>query len=126
MSAPKSVPSDVEYDALAALGETHMDFFVARAVPMGSEGNVFHLMLFTKSLLAMWNQHVVIEDPLVESFLVPFDENDVAHKVYFVVCKYLSPADQQLFGGEVSVVAARRSTSMVAATTLERYLSEVF
>ena len=123
MSNYRSVPSDLEYDALAALGETHMDFFVSKAVCVSSSGNMYRLMMLSQTLEPINIQEFVVDDLLLERFLPISGKSAIVHNVITIVGMYLDSGEQQLFGGDATIVAARRSTSVLAASTLQPYLS---
>ena len=125
MARQRSAPNDAEFKALAALAGDNMDFFQSRAVRLtNTYDNKINLLLLSPSLEPVAVVDVVVEDTLVESFLPLFEKDSIVHKVVDIVGVYLSKEDQQLFKGQVSVVAVRRSTSLLSATTLQAFLRD--
>ena len=121
MARQRSAPNDAEFKALAALAGDNMDFFQSRAVRLtNTYDNKINLLLLSPSLEPVAVVDVVVEDTLVESFLPLFEKDSIVHKVVDIVCV----EDQHLFKGQVSVVAVRRSTSLLSATTLQAFLRD--
>ena len=126
MSGAHSVPNDAEYAALSTLADLATDFFVARAVRLDPSGGKHRLMLLTDRLHPMYWEYVAIDDPVMDAFFPIYDETALTHNVFEVVCVYLDPDEQAVYGCEVACLAARRLTSRLTATSLRMYLDEVF
>ena len=122
MGISRCVPNAMEYRALAALADDHMDYFVSRAVRLDSSDGTSRLLLLTEFLKPIGVHEAVIEDEVVDDFFPVYDAADPTHKVVEVVGVYLDSDDQAFFGKDMAILGVRRLSSRVSAATVLDFL----